>query len=143
MSNETNFDPTWHVRVGLNHVGAYQVSGRPFAKAVGDTQTGSDPIQVEFPYVTRWVQIINNDTDNAVKVAFSVRGLATESNYFRIGKASAASLPTASERLELKVSSLYFTGSTDVDIVAGLTSIEPTKVKTSDGENWSGSAGVG
>ena len=135
-----NFKPTWHMEVGLNHVGAYQVSGKPFAKASINAHALT---HVAFPNVTRWVQIVNNDTANAVKVGFAQRGVDTSNNYFTIGKASGADAPTSSERLELKVSPLWLSGSDNVNIVAGLTSIEPTKVSTSDGENWSGSAGVG
>jgi hypothetical protein len=138
----TNYTPTWKLGTGLNHVGAYQVSGAPYAKAAIDTQTGSDPAVVHFPYVTRWVKIINNDTSNAVKVAFSERGLASESNYFTVGK-GATGQPTSTEILELKVSEIYLTGSTNVDIVAGLTGIHPRQCQNETGPNWSGSAGVG
>ncbi len=135
-----NFKPTWHMEVGLNHVGAYQVSGKPFAKASIDAHALT---HVAFPNVTRWVQIYNYDVTNVLKVGFSSRGISTENNYFTIGSASIGGIPSKSHPLELKVSQLWLSGSDSVNIVAGLTSIEPDKVSTSDGENWSGSAGVG
>lgn len=141
MADETNFTANWKFRAGINHVPAYQVSGAPYAKASIDS-TQAEGRVVHFPYVTRWVKIVNNDTSNAVKVAFSARGLAVESNYFTVGK-GATGQPTSTEILELKVSELYFTGSTNVDVVAGLTSIHPRSAQTDTGPNWSGSAGVG
>jgi len=139
---DSNYTPTWKLGAGLNHVGSYQTSGAPYAKAAIEATNGATAAVVHFPYVTRWVKIINNDTSNAVKVAFSARGLATESNYFTVGK-GATGQPTSTERLELKVSELYFTGSTNVDVVAGLTGIHPRQCQNTVGPNWSGSAGVG
>ena len=123
---------------GLNHVGAYQVSGTPFASGSIDA---SSAVKITFPYVTRWVQIVNNDTSNAVKVGFSSIGVQG-TNYFTIGKGAAA-VPTSSERLELKVTELWLYGADDVDVVAGLTSINGRMTTTDSGTSWSGSSGVG
>ena len=136
-----NFKKSWIAEVGINHVPAYQASGRPFATASLNCETGEGHA-VYFPYVTCWIQIINNDTGNAVKVGFSRRGLDSEQNFFTIGK-GATGQPTASERLELKVSELHITGSTNVDIIAGLTTIPSERTTTETGPSWSGSAGVG
>jgi hypothetical protein len=78
--------PNWNHEAGLNHAGAYQVSGRPFAKGGIDA---SSAVKVEFPYVTRWITIINNDTSNACKVGFSEAGVGG-SNYFTVGKPDGA-----------------------------------------------------
>ena len=137
-----NFKKSWEANVGINHVPAYQASGRPFATGSLNCETGEGHA-VYFPYVTRWVQIINNDTANVVKVGFSRRGLDTEKNYFTVGEAAADNQPSVSERLELKVSELHITGSTNIDIVAGLTTIPSERTTTNSGPNWSGSAGVG
>ena len=123
---------------GLNHVGAYQVSGTPFASGSIDA---SSAVKITFPYVTRWVQIVNNDTSNAVKVGFSSIGVQG-TNYFTIGK-GAASVPTSSERLEVKVTELWLYGADNVDVVAGLTSINGRMTTTDSGTSWSGSSGVG
>ena len=66
-------------------------------------------------------------------------------NYFIVGAADLAGGhgPTDSGVLELKVSSIVLSGSTDVDIIAGLTSISSGRTATSTGANWSGSSGVG
>jgi len=138
-----NFKKSWEAHVGINHVPAYQASGRPFATGSLDCTHGNAPHAVYFPYVTRWVQIINNDTSNVVKVGFSKRGLQAEKNYFTVGEAAATNQPSVSERLELKISELHITGSTNIDIIAGLTTIPSERTTTTFGPNWSGSAGVG
>lgn len=124
---------------GLNHVGAYQVSGTPFATGSLDATSG-DALKITFPYVTRWVKIINNDS-SAVQVGFSENGLEG-TNYFTVNGRS-GNEQNQTETLELKVTELYLTGSGDVDIVAGLTSINGRMTTTDTGTSWSGSSGVG
>jgi len=139
---------SWKTDVGVNHVGAYQVSGRPFAKArLTAPASGSTPLKVEFPKVARWFQIIPHN-DNASKidlrVGFSEYGATSGSAYFRI---HARNTDTYHPRFELKVSELHFmsdnTSTVSFDIVAGLTNISTDKLNTSLGTNWSGSSGVG
>ncbi len=150
MADETNFTPSWHIPVGINHVPAYQVSGIPFVSGGINCNQGS-PVRVKFPSVTRWIMIVNNDTDvggsvahrHDVRVGFSERGVASE-NFFTVPvQGGAPGLYPNSGRLELKISEIWLTGSNDVDVVAGLTSIRPEKVNTSTGPSWSGSSGVG
>ena len=129
---------SWKTDVGVNHVGAYQVSGRPYATGSVDC---SSTREIKFPQVARWVIVVNNANSNA-KVGFSANGV-DGTNYFDLGKASATDVPAISPRLELKVSSIFVSGSSDISIVAGLTNISTDKVKTSIGTNWSGSSGVG
>ena len=137
---------SWNLEPGLNHVGAYQVSGTPFATGSLNCRVDAQPMQgciVEFPYVTRWIKIVNKDDTNAVKVGFSISGVTGSFNFFEVGKASAANVYTDSGVLDLKVSSIVLSGSTSVDVVAGLTGIGANRTRTDTGSNWSGSAGVG
>ena len=145
---------SWNLEAGLNHVGAYQVSGRPYASGSINCRSDDSPLtecEVVFPYVTRWFKIINKDPTNDCKVAFSLSGLTGSSNYFTVSASSGSAadlLPGAgltgdSGVLELKVSSIFLSGSTDVDIIAGLTTISSGRTATSTGANWSGSSGVG
>ena len=129
---------SWNLEPGLNNVGSYQSSGAPYATGNVDGKHGDRPggFEVEFPYVTRWFQVINNDTSSC-KVAFSVSGMTGSHNYFTIKNG------TSSERLEMKVSSIWVSGSTSVDVVAGLTGIPSGRTATPSGPNWSGSSGVG
>ena len=53
-------DPSWRMDVGINHTPAYEVSGRPFAS--GNINAVDEQQVVNFPYVTRWVQVTNPST---------------------------------------------------------------------------------
>jgi hypothetical protein len=130
---------------GLNNVGSYQVSGKPYATGSIDAKHGSRPggFEIVFPYVSRWFKVINNDTGNSCKVGFSVSGMTGSANYFTVAAAIAAAGTVDSGPLELKVSSIWVSGSTDVDVVAGLTWIPTIRTNTDSGANWSGSSGVG
>ncbi len=141
MSNG-NYKKSWHMEVGLNHVPAYQVSGVPYASGSIDAKVGDSAVEISFPHVTRWVEIINNDVTASCKVGFSANGIAAK-QYFTVGEAPAANQPNNSGRLELKVSKLFLTGSTNIDIVAGLTTIPASRTTTNFGPSWSGSSGVG
>ncbi len=141
---------SWNLEPGLNNVGSYQVSGQPYASGSINCRIDARPLTdctVTFPYVTRWFKVINNDPANPCTVGFSVTGLTGSFNYFTVGKASAANIPSNSGILELKVGAVIVSGSTNVDIIAGMTGIPAVRVRTGTppgaGPNWSGSAGVG
>ena len=133
---------SWNTKVGLNHVGAYQVSGVPYASGSINC-TGYDGKEITFPYVTRWVQVNNRGTFN-LRVGFSQNGV-TGSNYFIVAPKDddANGAVGTSGVLEMKVSSLFISGSDLVDVVAGLTKINIASTTTDTGANWSGSSGVG
>ncbi len=138
----SNFIKSYQANVGLNHVPAYQVSGQPFASGSIDGTTGT-AVRIQFPYVTRWVQITNHDGSNELTASFSQAGLSG-GNHFKIHEAESSGKASGySPVLELKVSEMWFTGSADFDVVAGLTSIPASRTTTADGTSWSGSAGVG
>ena len=120
---------------GLNNVGEYQKSGQPFVSGGINATT---PIRIDFPYVTKFIQIHNHDHggSNHTKVAFSANGLSG-SNYFRVDSG------VFSDIWEIQVRSLWLSGSGDVDIIAGLTGIKHTLDEANLGSNWSGSIGVG
>ena len=129
------FIKSYRAEVGINHVPAYQVSGRPFASSSTGGRSGN-VVKVEFPYVTRWIYVVNSDGSNGAKVAFSENGLSGD-NFFRVKSG------TDSARLELKISELYLTGSSNLTVVAGLTTIPISRVSGSTGPSFSGSSGVG
>ena len=128
---------SWKTDVGINHVGAYQVSGRPFATGSIDASTA---VKVEFPKVTRWIYVVNHGGADC-RLGFSQAGVEG-TNYLRL-PAPAAGENTNSMRLELKIGELWLSGSNGVDVMAGLTNINTDKVSGSIGPSWSGSAGVG
>ena len=133
----SNFIKSYQANVGLNHVPAYQVSGQPFATGSINAATA---VKVEFPYVTRWVYVVNRGAAD-VRVGFSQAGVEG-TNYFVIGQ-PASGIFQNSCRMEMKVSELWLSGSGVVDVVAGMTSIPSSRTTTDDGPSWSGSAGVG
>ena len=134
----SNFIKSYQANVGLNHVPAYQVSGQPFA--TGSINAGT-AVKVEFPYVTRWIYVINHTTDHC-RVGFSQEGVEN-GNFFRLSGETGNEATQFTQRLEVKVSEIWLSGSADVDVVAGLTSIPTSRVVTDSGPSWSGSAGVG
>jgi hypothetical protein len=137
----SNFIKSYQANVGLNHVPAYQVSGQPFAS--GSIDAGSGPVKVEFPYVTRWVEVVNHGTTGHLTASFSQAGLSN-GYHFKVNNDGGSGKGTnRSGILELKVSEMWFEGSDNFDVVAGLTSIPTSRVTTDSGPSWSGSAGVG
>ena len=132
---------------GLGHVGSYQVSGKPFVSGNIDLSIySSGPLEISFPSVTRWIIVRNRGTtvDNSkiIQVAGSANGFTT-GEYFRISDdytGSGARRNSTTPRMELKMTKIYLTGSSDaVDVIAGLTGIPTTTIR----DNWSGSAGIG
>lgn len=161
MSNWS--DPSWKMRVGINHAPAYEVSGRPFAS--GAINAVESQQVVNFPYVTRWIEVIN-DGSASIKVGFGPHSFDNNVNsYFTVKSGS------TSGRLEIKVSRLYVSGGSHpvktehgisdqrdlgTSVVAGLTSIDRSQVNPPTGSkdqwhlepgnniSWSGSYnGVG
>ena len=129
--------PNYRYDTGLGNVGSYQVSGKPFASASIDASSATKV--VNFPAVTSWIYVVNNTTSKC-KVGFSERGVdhATTKNYFTVHSGS------NSGKLDLKVTQVWLRGSSDVDVLAGLTGIAPERVLavSPSGSNWSGSLGV-
>ena len=132
---------------GLGHVGSYQVSGKPFVSGNIDLSIySSGPLEISFPSVTRWIIVRNRGTtaDNSkiIQVAGSANGFTT-GEYFRISDdytGSGARRNSTTPRMELKMTKIYLTGSSDkVDVIAGLTGISTNSIPN----NWSGSVGIG
>jgi len=133
--------------VGLNHVGSYQVSGQPYVTGGIDASTHDAPSPtggggaqvVHFPYVTRWIQVFNKDGSNTCKLGFSKNGVDGTTGKYYLTLAAGGE----TDVMEIKVSEVWVSGSDDVEVVAGLTSIAAGKVNTDSGASWSGSSGVG
>ncbi len=122
-------------KAGLGNASAFEVSGIPYVQGAIDAK--STVVQLDFPRVTRWIVVTNDSTtDDPLRVGFSQNGV-TGSNFFPV-------LPgTTSPRLEVKVTELYLSGSDNVSVIAGLTTIEIDNINTQNvspsGSNWSGS----
>jgi len=149
--------PKYNISPGLQNVGSYQVSGKPFAS--GSITTALNTARcIKFPYLTRWIIVTNHGTDQVLRVGFSEGGIngadAIHGNpgeagnyYFRIppkiSSGDDKQMQMSTQRLEMKVSEIWIKGSNNVDVVAGLTNIPATAVANADGRNWTGSVGVG
>lgn len=123
-------------KAGLNNVGSYQVSGIPYVTSSVAPISGSTPIEIIFPTVTRFIIIKNIDAGaNKVRIGFSENGVKG-TNYFVLSQ-------NESFTAEIKVSSLFAMGhssnTADISIIAGLTGIDAAQLPN----NWSGSAGIG
>jgi len=139
-----------HPSPGLGAVGQYQTSGIPYVTAsvlVGTpyVATGhSNTIEVSFPYVTKFVTVVNDHSGSSAKlrVGFSSLGItgsdggnATGENYFILDNGE-------SYTGEFRVSKLFLLGDaseTTASVIAGMTGIPAGKLQT----NWSGTSGVG
>ncbi len=137
-------------KAGLHNVGSYQVSGKPFATGSIDCRTflqGAGMAVVKFPSVTSWVVVTNSEAQNApagsvLRVGFSENGCDghDDDSYLEISGG------VTSPRLELKLTELWLSGSSNCSVMAGLTFIGTDAVNNSgispNGTNWSGSTGV-
>ena len=132
-------------KVGLHNVGSYQVAGKPYVTG-GLNPAAGELLQIEFPFVTNWITVINNDStaSNSAKVGFSKLGLMAESRYFEIPGGGVAPCT-----FDVKATQLFITGAAgNVSVMAGLTFIptdtidNPNVSTVGEYKNWTGSAGI-
>ena len=135
-----------HPSPGVSAVGQYQLSGIPFATASIDVQSVTDnegSTEIRFPYVTKFVTVINehNGASSKLRVGFSALGVTgsgandTGDNYFLLDNGE-------SYTGEFRVSSIFIAGHSapaTASVIAGMTGIPSAKLRT----NWSGTSGVG
>jgi len=137
-------------KVGLQNVGSFQVAGKPWTTGSVDCRTGDTGVaQIDFPQVTSWVVISNLDSaDTNLRIGFSNAGVlgsaAAGNRYLEINSTN----NSGPIRLDLKVTQLFLSGSDNCSVVAGLTGIDVNTIdfqtnNSPDGQNWSGSSGVG
>lgn len=133
---------------GLNHVGAYQVSGRPFVTgSLTAPASGSTPLKIEFPFVTSWFTI-TADVNHHIRFGFSENGVKNGSfNYFITHQDAH---PIQNGPYYIKCTELYIlsdngSSHTGVYVMAGLTNIPVERINniSPSGSNWSGSVGIG
>lgn len=143
---------------GPNFVPAYQISGVPFVTSSNGSTITNLPVEVSFPYVTRFFQVTNTGeghlrigfTKNGVDgkggtVSGSAAGYPSQ-NYFVLSGSSNASNTNSSVRLELRCKKIFFrsdaVGSqTGFTLIAGLTAVESGQFPILTGSN--GFQGVG
>ena len=134
---------TNHPKAGPNSVPAYQLSGIPFTtgSAPGEVPaTNGTPIKIEFPYVTRFIQVQASGSQG-VRVGFSSNGVRSNptSNYFVVDGG------TTSNVLELRTKEIFIlsnsTAKSEFRLTAGLTTIKSTEFPTLTGSLSDGALG--
>jgi len=101
---------------GPNNVPSYQMSGLPFI--TGSSITGGSTEAINFPFVTRFIQVFNTGS-NPVSVEVSENGVEG-TNKFTVNPGSNSGV------LELRVKKLFLRaddGAVEAEVVAGLTNI--------------------
>jgi len=119
------------------HASEYQVSSWPFLTS---SNVGTSPVEIRFPYVTRWVSVGCSTTGKTVSFGVTSAGTAgtLTSNFFTVPNGVVAG------PFELKCTSLWIKGSdTSVafSVAAGLTNVKDGDFPAVTGSN--GFAGVG
>lgn len=99
---------------GLHHVGAYQVSGRPFG-ATGSLNANTS--SVEFPEVTKQITILNRDATNDIYAYFHTG--SSDSNKFMIAAGSQETFDVKSNLIILSSSA-----TADYTLYASLTAVK-------------------
>jgi len=143
---------TYTYKPGLGQSAAYQVSGKPFASGSINCQTAGRATAVNFPNVTQWVMFTNHSTTQTCRVGFSSNAVmgsgATPNNFsfFVLPAATTNGGPVTFGPINLKLTQVWLTGSSNVDVIAGLTYIDSTDINninvSPNGLNWSGSTGA-
>jgi hypothetical protein len=140
--------PNYKYGTGLSNVGSYQVSGKPFVTGnLTAPASGSTPLKIEFPSVTRWITITSTANQH-IRFGFSEKGVENGGNNYFIIHQDAH--PMQNGPYELKVTELYIlsdngTPHSGIYVMAGLTGIPVERINniSPSGSNWSGSIGVG
>jgi hypothetical protein len=139
-----NPNPYFQYTVGLNNVGSYQASARPWVSSSITVPTSgavATAQEVIFPKVTRFVTIRNDSTasTNELRVAFARDGLLEQGdkmNFFVLAQSSSISLEYRITKLYLMSDDSYEGSAT---IIAGLTQIDATHLA----DSWAGLDGNG
>jgi hypothetical protein len=105
-----------------NNADEYECSGTPWCLTV--TLATSSVTKLKFPTVTRWIQVVNNDSTatNTAIIGFTENGVNSNpsANHFIVDGS------TSSGRLELRCIELFLkagAGTPSVSIIAGVTQI--------------------
>ena len=118
-----------HPSPGVGAVGQYQTSGIPYATASVSVQNvldGEGSTQISFPYVTKFITVINEHSGSSAKlrVGFSAAGASgtIDDNYFLLDNGE-------SYTGEFRVSKLFLAGhesNTTASVIAGMTGFPVT-----------------
>jgi hypothetical protein len=123
---------TYEYTPGLGNVGSFQVAGKPYLSGSINGKLGGGPFEISFPNVTSEITIANSDeADEDMTWSVSANGM-NNGNHFN-------QMAGGATTYKIKCTSIFVTGSDNINIAAGLTGIPSHSIVN----NWSGSAGVG
>lgn len=126
---------------GIGNTAAFQTSAKPYlTSSLTVPVSGSEPLEVAFENVSRFLIITNtaSGTNVPLRFGFSSSGVkgTVNNNYAILNN-------NESFEAELKVTTLYLLSDTlnqgTASVIAGLTGIDTVELSN----NWSGSSGVG
>jgi len=128
--------------VSSNHNDADAYVGSPLPHVTGSVALTTAPMQFNFPYVTRWVRVIN-DGGADIRVGFTANGVnanpAVNSNYFLLADAAG---DRDSGVMPLKVDRLFVradAGTSACSVIAGYTAIPKNQfLKLTGSEGFEG-----
>lgn len=128
---------TYLSKPGLGLVGAYQVSGIPFATSSLAVPATGSALYISFPRVTRTIIVTNTISgSNALRLGFSELGVTVGTNYYVV-------LGGETITTDVKCTGIYLSSDTGTPISASVLA-ELTFIETQElPNNWSGSLGVG
>jgi len=144
---------TYQYKAGLQNVGSYQVSGKPFVTGGVNCGNAGGPVKIQFPNVTKWV-MVQNLKGTELRVGFSsasVEHTATRTGWFTCPPSGTIRGNGVLGPLDLKLTEIWISGSTHVEVMAGLTFINQGAINnpsmspdplSSSYTNWTGSVGV-
>lgn len=129
---------TSNYRVGLNHVGSYQVSGTPHISQVTLTTAADHSDRIQFPNVTKRIIVRSND-DSAVRIHFSpytasygyADDASTGNNFITLSGSGQIELDVKCK--EVFISAPAAAGTETVQVYAELTSIPRERMFSLDG----------
>jgi hypothetical protein len=133
--------------IGVGYVPAYQVSGDPYFRTLAVTSSAHTVIN--FPSVTRFVQVINYRSASAIRIGVTenaVNGTDPDASYFLLSGAAINAEPTTWGPFDIKTKTIMFRvvaplnpGYVDIGIFAGLTPIPAKNMYLhSSSEGWVG-----
>src|SRR3990167_8373273 len=92
---------------GAGNVASYQMSSDPFFRLLAITS--STVTTINFPYVTRFVEITNHTTGSVLRIAATANGasnVATANAYYALSGAAVNGVPGKFGPFEIRIKSL-------------------------------------
>jgi hypothetical protein len=113
-----------------NHNNADEYVGSSLPFLTGSLVLSTTPVQIKFPYVTRWIVVSNTHATTEMRFGFTENGInanpAANSNYFLLNAADGDSNTCVTPLLEVKCTSIWVrsdTGAGTCSVMAGYTNI--------------------